>query len=537
MGQPETTPLRKFVYVLFITVAAGAMMGRILSVQRVYEPDLHRIDPGQSAAIVLAPLGAGDGAQAAALLAASTQRWDQLGADEPARVWPRTRPAPTPMFSSNDRSRWATVRALVDEGTYAIGRRDPALAGKTNQYGDTGIIFEDGWQSVDKVLHPQTNEFYSSKPPLLATLMAGEYWLLQRLFGWTFTNHLWTVTRMGLITVNLLPLIVFWFVLSRLVERLGQSDWGRIYVMAAACFGTFLTTFAITFNNHIPAACCALFALYPALRIWSGESQGVWLFVLAGFFASLTACFELPALSFAVALLGLLAWRSPRRTLLAFVPAAALPAAAFFWTNHAAIGQWQPAYSEFGSDEQGWYNYPGSHWDHDPSQPKPGIDFIQEPKPIYALHMLVGHHGILSLSPIFLLTVIGMIGGGVAFLRDAASGSREPLGSGASPGAVWPLLASLSLLLSVVVVGFFIWKSNNYGGWTSGLRWLFWLIPLWLLTLTPVADWLAARRWGRCLGYVLLAVSVLSVSYPAWNPWRHPWLYNWMEWHGWIQYG
>jgi len=27
----------------------------------------------------------------------------------------------------------------------------------------------------------------------------------------------------------------------------------------------------------------------------------------------------------------------------------------------------------------------------------------------------------------------------------------------------------------------------------------------------------------------LLALSVLSVSYPAWNPWRHPWIYNLLE--------
>ena len=27
------------------------------------------------------------------------------------------------MFSSNDKSRWATVRALVDDGTFVIGKR------------------------------------------------------------------------------------------------------------------------------------------------------------------------------------------------------------------------------------------------------------------------------------------------------------------------------------------------------------------------------------------------------------------------------
>ncbi len=61
---------------------------------------------------------------------------------------------------------------------------------------------------------------------------------------------------------------------------------------------------------------------------------------------------------------------------------------------------------------------------------------------------------------------------------------------------------------------------------TSGLRWMFWLAPLWLLTMLPLADVLARRRWTRGLALVLLALSVLSASYPTWNPWTHPWLMN-----------
>ena len=46
--------------------------------------------------------------------------------------------------------------ALVDEGRYAIGRRDPAKQTAANKYGDAGIVFEDGWQTVDKVMNPET---------------------------------------------------------------------------------------------------------------------------------------------------------------------------------------------------------------------------------------------------------------------------------------------------------------------------------------------------------------------------------------------
>jgi hypothetical protein len=96
----------------------------------------------------------------------------------------------------------------------------------------------------------------------------------------------------------------------------------------------------------------------------------------------------------------------------------------------------------------------------------------------------------------------------------------------------------LTLAVSAVVIVFFAWLvgTANYGGWTSGPRWFFWLTPLWLLALLPAADWLAPRRGGRVVGYVLLAVSVFSAAFPAVNPWRHPWLYQLLEYLGWVRY-
>ena len=44
------------------------------------------------------------------------------------------------------------------------------------------------------------------------------------------------------------------------------------------------------------------------------------------------------------------------------------------------------------------------------------------------------------------------------------------------------------------------------------------------------------RPGARRFGYALLAVSVFSATYPAWNAWRHPWLYQFLEARGWVQY-
>jgi len=67
---------------------------------------------------------------------------------------------------------------------------------------------------------------------------------------------------------------------------------------------------------------------------------------------------------------------------------------------------------------------------------------------------------------------------------------------------------------------------RNYGGSTSGFRWVFWLAPIWISALTPAADRLATSKAGYSVLLTLLGLSVLSVAAPTWNPWTHPWLYE-----------
>jgi hypothetical protein len=492
---------RSLVCSLLIVVAGSQVAGRILSVARVYEPNLSR------------PEGS---------------------LDDPRGPWPKVRPNPMPTHGDNDRSRWDTIRALVDQGTYAIGERDPSRITPDNKYGDQGMIIEDGWKTIDKVLNPADHKFYSSKPPFLPTLFAGEYWLLKHVFGWSINENRWLVMRIILLTVNLLPFVIFLVLLARLAEDLGTTDWGKIFVVASGGFATLMIPFATTLNNHTIAACTALFALYPALNILKRiEDRGSKMedfakapssFLLAGFFAGFTTCSELPAASFLVFLFLILFWQDRTRTLVYFLPAAAIPIAFFFLTNYWAISQWMPAYGEFGGP---WYEYEGSHWKTDPGVERHGIDFAYnyESKFTYAFHLLLGHHGLFSLTPIFLLGLAGC----VAEIYMMARGESPDL----RPG----LMAGLTLGLMVVVAGFYILRGHgNYGGWTAGPRWFIWLTPFLLLAMLPAVDWLAPRRWGRVLAYVFLAISVISASYPAWNPWRHPWLYNWMEKLDWIRY-
>jgi hypothetical protein len=526
---------RRSVYGLLIVLAAGVAGGRILSAERLNEPSVHRAESDTSI---------------------------------PRPAWPTRRPEPWPTFSSNDRSRWAVVRALVDEGTFVIGRRnrtvvlasgpamlaarDPIQAAVLFQAGylsrtrkemNTGIIFEDGWESVDKVLHPTRLEFYSTKPPLLAILAAGEYALLKKLFGWNIFDDRWQVIRTIVFTFNVIPLVVYLAILAWLAERFAVSEWARYYVVAAGGFATLVSPFLIAFNNHTVATASAAVALYATVRVLSGA--GGWYCALAGLAAGFTACNELPATSLAVGLAVYLLYKAPRRMLLYVLPATLVPVAALLAANYFQLGQLRPAYAEFGGP---WYEYEGSHWRVPPGQTKRGIDFAGrngETKAMYAFHLLLGHHGLFALTPIMLLAVAGMgmlawrfigPGGDGTDGTDGTDKTKTPPTVRRGTGREGPLLGLFTLLVSVVVIAFYIVKTDNYGGWSNGPRWLMWLTPLWLVSMLPALDRLHRSRAGRALALVLLALSVASMSYQQWNPWRHPWIYNWMESRGWISY-
>ena len=87
-----------------------------------------------------------------------------------------------------------------------------------------------------------------------------------------------------------------------------------------------------------------------------------------------------------------------------------------------------------------------------------------------------------------------------------------------------------------MVIGYYLYKSDNYGGWTSGLRWLFWLIPLWLVFLPVGLEWKRDCRWFRRIAVACLLVSAASAFYATRNPWTRPWIHELLNQAGWIQY-
>lgn len=500
-----TRRLRLSVYALLIALAAGDMSGRLLAVNAVNRQELEVSRIGQRLAAAEKEFRAEGIAEDAiqAKLAAAKQLIE------------REERRQRPFLSGNDRSRWLAIRALAESGSFEI-----------DAYMDANI-----WNTIDMVKHRGRDgemHLYSSKPPLLIVLLAGEYWAINKVTGWTLADNPYEVGRLMLFTVQVLPMLLMLAIVASLAERFGKTDWGRIFVVAAAAFGTMLTPFVVVLNNHTIAAVSTAVALYAFVRICCDDSRQWRWFALAGLAAAFTAANELPALAFFALLAAAMLWKNWRLTLAGFAPFAVLVLAAAFGTNHWAHDSWRPPYAHRSAtdSDDNWYHYSytlggkerQSYW-LDPQ----GIDKGEPSKLDYAFHCFVGHHGIFSLTPVWLLSAWGAW----IWLRRGTTAERQ--------------LAAGIALLTVVVLTFYIGLrpqiDRNYGGMTSGLRWLFWLAPLWLAVMLPAADRMAQCRRGMSVALVLLAFSASSASYPTWNPWTQPWIYSWLQSCGWRGFG
>ena len=403
-----------------------------------------------------------------------------------------------PLKSANDRSRWSTVLSLVEHGTYSIDRVDSDPA----------------WSTIDKVRHE--GHFYSSKPQLFPTLVAGLYWVERQTIGLSLYRQPVEVTRLLLLVVNFVPFLISLLLLIRVVERHMQSIPARIMTVTIAAFATMLTSFQTTLNNHSLAANCLFCCLYCCSRILcDGQRKSAW-FAATGFFAAMTCTAELPAALFGLSMFFLMAAHDFRKTLTAFVPAALVPLAGFFLTTWLATGGWKPFYMYYGTEK---YRYVvdgiPSYW----FQPQ-GLDRNTESTATYLMHCVIGHHGVLSLTPVFLLS----IGGCWMSIRRNSTALRPIILIGA--------------FLSVLVLSFYLTRTQNYnyGGNSAALRWMLWLVPFWLFALIPVLDRCWGRKPFRYLTFVLLFGSVYSVGSSIDNPWAHPWLYRVMNNAGMIDY-
>ena len=539
-----------------------------------------------------------------------------------------------PTLSANDRSRWATIRALVEKDA-RVYRFTPVMkesekearaqelaadspgeapgfrylpseilvnceaecperfdstkiqgkryAKKLVPYAIDKTWETPGWDSIDVVKHglpdekwdpsnPASGYLYSSKPPLLPTVMAAPYWVLNRVFGLSLKKDPFLTTRILLVLYNLLPLGIAFCCLARIINLLGKSNWSKIFAFAAAIFGFFTLTYVATLNNHVPGFVSISIALWAACEILCLKRDGWFRFFCAGFFGAFAVACDLPSLAFAGLLCLALLIKRPGKTLFVAIPSGLVVAAAFFATNYVAHNTFVPAYAHKRDhvaleqtlsagkendealvaaaelfDDKDWYvyvYYPAgrprvpssamiSHWAN-----RSGIDRGEPSKARYAFHSTVGLRGVFSLTPIWLLSLFGILIW--LFANDKISQSESPVESEGPDDsqiekahrAIRGFARTLALIAATLTVVFFVFfltrdqGDRNYGGICCCPRWFFPLAPILIPCMLPALEVVRESKIRRAIAYLLLFWSVVSASYPTWSPWVSPWLYQ-----------
>jgi hypothetical protein len=388
------------------------------------------------------------------------------------------------VLSANDASRWDTVWALNS--------------------GRGFVIDEAPYQTVDKVR--KDGSFYSSKPPLLPVAAAGLLRLAHPAGVADAGSIPWNDILLVLLWINVIPMTILLYLYDRFLSENAFGGWTKAYCMLAAAFGTFLGSYSITLSNHVVSSYCAFFGLYAYWKIARGSTDSLPAYFFCGIFTALAAVDELQAGMLPLLVFLSLLRRNRRKALSACLPAMGAVLCFFLILDYVAYGDVRPFYlmPEYG-------RYDGSYW-NDPS----GTDALHEPKAVYLFHVVLGHHGIFSLSPVLLLAAWGL--------------PRAKLPGGFRPIAV---VCSVTTLLFVVLC------TCNYGGWCQGMRWMFWLIPFALFALPWFVEANAGRVGRWALSWGALAFSMVTAFSPFFDesgPWSMSLLhYAWQK-CGWIDY-
>jgi len=491
----------------------------------------------------------------------------------------------TAFLSANDRSRWCTVAALVEDGTYSIDRQI-AIRDATGK--------RRPWSTIDRVRHTDSEgvmHSYSSKPPLFSTMVAGVYWLVREASRMTLTDQPIYVARIVIAIVNLPILFVFLVAVWRSVVDCYAPDSAKLLGLSVACFGTALLPMTISLNNHLPAAMstAVVLAIYLNVAGKTRMQQVSTSYFVAGLAAAFTVANELPAMAMLVAWTILFFRQHAMATIAIFLPAAIVVSMAFMITNHLAHQSIRPPYmhrsdgsimgvfeattdngvptvkqvGDWFRDRQdmpkrdaefvllatpvpnrwiietkdgnlrfalnqaegkrwnvcqwdNWYDYAGSYW----TAPRKGVDRGEASRLLYFFNITLGHYGLLSLTPIWLLVPFGL-----------SNRWREPR------GRYRFLLTAAIVSVSAICIVFYVSRpeiDRNYGGVSSSFRWMLWLTPLWIWSMMPIVTKMMLNSWGRQVVLALFVASVFSAATALDNPWQHPWIYRYLSFLGWL---
>lgn len=361
----------------------------------------------------------------------------------------------------------------------------PLMAQQASRYALTAAVWDEGTVVLDRHAHLLTvdraergGHVYSDKAPGQPFLALPAYGAYRALGG-----HPAVVAEPladpGLWAVSLLSAALPAIALALAMRRLAQRANSRRATAAALglAVATLLLPFATVLFSHVLSALCALVAYLLLSRPGSGRSG----LLAAGAVAGVAVTVEY-TMALVVVVLGVFALTAHRLRALWFALGGVLPAVLLAWYHNVAFGGPLVTgyrFSQFAAHDQ-------------------GVVGVRLPRPGMLLQVLGGERGLLTLTPLVFVAVIGcavlLARGRGAARRDAAvalavlaallfvmGGWTNPLG-GASPGPryVVPALPFLA--------GGLAWAWDR-APWLTGAAALFGAVAMGLATFTlPLAQ-------------------------------------------------
>lgn len=365
--------------------------------------------------------------------------------------------------TTNPRSRIITIERVLDAGT---------LAHKTPNDSST--------YSLSKDMVKIGENYYSSKPPLYIFIMIAEVWPFAKINGGTFPEHDWTYIRYLTLLNQVFPYI-FMLILALLFSyEVTKDPWTRRFLILALSFGSLAFAYAVTINNHTPAAVLWFIGFYLIWKILIEKKHSWKNFLWLGIISGTAMMLDLSSSFIGILFFIMVLIRNWKKALVASL-LALIPVFINLWGYYKISGDWMPFYLR-----DNLYHYPGSPWNN-----REGIDSLSEPWWLYSFNTLFAHHGLFYISPVLILGALGL------FLKRKKRPKMENR-------LFWGIGISIILIIALITK-----VSSNYGGICIGMRWYIPFMPILIFAGIPLIENLSEKLWGKIVSIVLLILSIL----------------------------
>lgn len=362
-----------------------------------------------------------------------------------------------PVATSNDASRLATIESLVDFHTFIID--------------NSRFVW-----TIDKYFYQ--GHFYSDKPPILS-IYGSFFYALLKAVGISFGNQLMLAnTLMVILVVGVATSGGMIYLYKTLKFMAVEEKWIDVLLIIAGT-GTLLLPYSTVFSNHVVSASLLIAGFYYLLRV----KESIRYSLLSGLLITLAGSIDVVAFIF-VPFFAVSFFNKPLKSKIVFALACALVFVIYFQLNLYTSGSLRPP-----SMNQSLWEYPGSAFD---STNLSGLAYHSNFPALlnYAFHMIIGHRGLISYTPILVFSIFGFV---KIFQNKEFKYRQEYL---------------LILLGSCTYVMMYILRSNNYSGDSYGVRWYANLMFLLCLPLAQISE--EVKR-SKMLRKAFIIVSCMSI--------------------------